>query len=192
MWPVEDILAGKYAISTDHNPNLYFEMSNSFCLLDPLNMFADMQAKLGFFSDEDKLRVIRGLYLQLTELGYHIADKAAGRDKKFEANLGLYSSLEALIRLVHILNNEFFPHTKWLTSTLATLENQYDVDTLLAEIGGSADVRANVDRFKAFMDKFQRSVLLEGQYLTEEEVFNPWSMMSDPSSYVFYPTLAKY
>jgi hypothetical protein len=190
-WGIEDLLNNTFQISINENPIKYYEIRNSYKILDPSDIFQQVQKNLHFYNDNDKLAIIRGLYLQCCELGSHVAVKMASRNKFIEANIGLYTSLEALLRLTFILNNEFFPHTKWLTSHYYKLPQKYGLDNLISEISLNDDIKFNTLELKKFADDFGKKVL-EGTYLTKKEVSNPWSIIDKPESYIFYPTIYKY
>ena len=189
-WPVEALLEKKFKVDTEMNPYLFYELKNSYPLADPFGIFKAMRRNLGFYSKKDKIRIIRGLFLQMAELGFHIASKAIKRGKSTEAGIGYYGGVEALLRLAHILNNEFFPSTKHLTSMFYTLPRKFGIDSFLDE---QKDLRLKerIELFNEFGRMFARQYLV-GSYITEEEYRHPWQWIHFPEKYVFYPTLPKY
>lgn len=186
-WPVEKILNRSFSLATSINPIPFYEIANAYILSDPFKIYSKTKKALGYYSSEDQKKLIRGLYLQIFELGVHIAPKLLKRKQYLESKVAFYEALEALLRLVHMFNEKYFPHAKWLLKNIVNLKNNYGIDNLCIQIEKENNYKDQVTIFLKFIDSFKQTSKLK-DFLSPEEIDEPWIMIKDPESYHFINT----
>lgn len=119
---------------------------------DPKGMLALSQKKVGFYPDEIKKKIIRGLWVTVNDSGVYNFSEAMKRNNMIEGRIYQYRALEAMLRLVYILNNQYFYPTKWLSAGLDTIQEDFGLKEAYAKIASS---HCEEEDYKEFMKVYE-------------------------------------
>jgi len=146
----------------DFNPYFLHDLQNFIPLFDENNMLKQVQTKVKFYPDEIFTRVVRGLWITINDSGVYSSKQAHKRGNLLGQNIYYYRGVEALLRLVYVLNRKYYPATKWLPRKLDGLEKDFTVRDLLNISNSNFD-----EQYERMMDVVQN---IKDYLLTENEV----------------------
>jgi hypothetical protein len=87
-------------------------LAQAISIWDPKNLLPMIKERVGFYPEEMKKSVIRGLWVTVNDSGVYNFKEALNRNKKSEGKIYFYRAIEAILRLTYILNNLYYPPTK--------------------------------------------------------------------------------
>lgn len=136
----------------EFNPYAVNNLAQAIPVWDPKNLLLKIQERVGFYPEDMKKSVIRGLWVTINDSGEYNFEEALKRNNKSEARIYLYRAIEAMLRLTYILNNAYYPPTKWLSKGLQRLENDFGIIKTLTLIDQSDNLH---DIYDLFMQVFR-------------------------------------
>lgn len=135
----------------EYNPYAVNNLAQAVSVWDPKNLLPMIQERVSFYPEEMKKSVIRGLWVTINDSGVYNFKEALDRNKKSEGKIYLYRAIEAILRLTYILNNIYYPPTKWLSKGLQQLSNDFGVLKMLEEIEEDNNL---TDIYNVFMEVY--------------------------------------
>lgn len=135
------------------NPYAVNSLTQAIAIWDPKNLLPMIKERVSFYPEEMKKSVIRGLWLTVNDSGAYNFKEALERKRYSEGKIYLYRAIEAMLRLSYILNNLYYPPTKWLSKGIQQLSNDFGVQKLLEEIEENNNL---TDIYNSFMDVYYR------------------------------------
>ncbi|WP_342478955.1 DUF4037 domain-containing protein [Paenibacillus sp. FSL H7-0350] len=115
---------------------------------DPKGILALSQKKVECYPDEIKEKIIRGLWVTVNDSGEYNFCEALKRNNIIEGRIYQYRAIEAMLRLVYILNNQYFYPTKWLSAGLDHVQEDFGLKEAFDQIAVS---HCEEDDYKEFM-----------------------------------------
>lgn len=114
----------------DFNPYNLYMINHYVPVLDTNSRLAELKNKLSFYPPEIFTSVVRGLWITINDSGEYNSLQCYNRSNMVGANIFFYRGLEALLRMVFVLNGQYYPPTKWLKAGMQNIENKFDTDKL--------------------------------------------------------------
>lgn len=136
----------------EFNPYAVNNLAQAIAVWDPKNLLLRIQERVGFYPEDMKKSVIRGLWVTINDSGVYNFKEALDRNKKIEGRIYLYRAIEAMLRLTYILNDLYYPPTKWLSKGLQQLDNDFGVLKMLEEIEENNNL---IDIYDLFMEVYR-------------------------------------
>lgn len=167
----------------EFNPYAVNSLAHAISIWDPKNLLPVIKKRVSFYPEEMKKSVIRGLWLTVNDSGAYNFKEALERDKISEAKIYLYRAIEALLRLTYILNNQYYPPTKWLSKGLESLSNDFAVLKLLEGIEENNNL---TDIYNFFMEAYNnmQQYMLDNNSIEKESIESYPCIFSKPF-YIF-------
>ena len=156
-----------------------YEMTHAVPVWDPLRILAAVSQTIRFYPQELFVKSVRGLWITANDSGGYIADYSIRRNNETGGYLFLYRGLEALLRLIYLLNRCYYPHSKWLCAGLGGLDNDFGAGVALARINSGS----LPERYAAFMEllaKVREHLLEHAELMRAEEAREPWALLNQP------------
>lgn len=157
----------------EFNPYAVNNLAQAISVWDPKNLLPKIQERVGFYPENMKKRVIRGLWVTINDSGVYNFKEALNRNKKSEGRIYLYRAVEAMLRLIYILNNLYYPSTKWLSKGLQQLDNDFGVLKMLEEIEENNNL---IDIYDLFMEVYRNMQ----QYMSDKNTIEKESVENYP------------
>lgn len=139
----------------EFNPYAVNNLAQAIAIWDPKTLLPKIQERVGFYPEDMKKSVIRGLWVTINDSGEYNFKEALNRNKKSEGRIYLYRAIETMLRLIYILNNLYYPPTKWLSKGLQQLDNDFGVLKMLEEIEENNNL---IDTYDLFMEVYRNIV----------------------------------
>lgn len=158
----------------EFNPYAVNNLAQAIAVWDPKNLLPKIQERVGFYPEDMKKSVIRGLWVTINDSGVYNFKEALNRNKKSEARIYLYRAIEAMLRLPYILNNLYYPPTKWLSKGLHQLDNDFGILKMLEEIEENNNLLYIYDLFMEVYRNIQ-------QYMNDKNTIEKESVENYPS-----------
>ena len=131
-WKIDHVLNNDMVkFWKEFNPYAVNNLAQAIPIWDPKKLLTKIKEKVGFYPEEMKKSVIRGLWITINDSGEYNFEEAIKRNNYCEANIFLYRSLEAMLRLTFILNDMYYPPTKWLSTGIKQLNQDFGVLNLI-------------------------------------------------------------
>ena len=105
------------------------------------------------------------------------------RNKKCEAEIYLYRAVEAILRLSYILNDRYYPPTKWLSKGIGQLSNTFGLLKMLDELNKNNNLEDIYTLFTEVCQSMQQ-YMSENNSIEKESIENYPNIFSKPF-YVF-------
>jgi hypothetical protein len=157
----------------EFNPYAVNNLAQAVSVWDPKNLLPKIQERVKFYPEDMKKSVIRGLWVTINDSGVYNFKEALNRNKKSEARIYLYRAIEAILRLTYILNDLYYPPTKWLSKGLQQLSNDFGVLNMLEEIEESNNL---TDIYNLFMEVYHNMQ----QYMSDKNSIEKESIENYP------------
>lgn len=148
-------------------------LAQAIPIWDPKNLLPRIQERVGFYPENMKKSVIRGLWITINDSGEYNFKEALKRNKKTEGRIFLYRAIEAMLRLTYILNNLYYPPTKWLSKGLQQLANDFGVLKILEKIEENNNL---LDIYDLLMDVYRNMQ----QYMNDKNTIDKESIENYP------------
>lgn len=167
----------------EFNPYAVNNLVQAISIWDPNNLLPLIKARVSFYPEEMKKRVIRGLWLTVNDSGMYNLKEASERNKKCEAEIYLYRAVEAILRLSYILNDRYYPPTKWLSKGIGQLSNTFGLLKMLDELNKNNNLEDIYTLFTEVCQSMQQ-YMSENNSIEKESIENYPNIFSKPF-YVF-------
>lgn len=167
----------------EFNPYAVNNLAQAIPVWDPKNLLSKIQERVVFYPDEMKKSVIRGLWVTINDSGEYNLKEAFDRNKKIEAKIYLYRAIEAMLRLTYILNNVYYPPTKWISAGLHQLDNDFGVLTMLTELEEKNNLPDLYDLFMGVYSNMQKYI--EENHLIEKDCIDNYSYIFNKPFFIF-------
>ena len=161
------------------DPYQLFEMTHALAIWDPFKIIEKIKKQVAFYPNPIFKKVVRGLWITANDSGFYNADFSIKRGNYTEGYTFLYRGLEALLRLIYVLNREYYPHSKWLTRQLSTLKNNFNAKYYLKKIN-SGNLKDRYKTFCLFIKEFEQFFLKKHNIIERKYVFDPWVLLKKP------------
>lgn len=173
---IKSILQGNINKLWD-NPSIYFffDTMNYHPIFDNKNILKLVQEKIRFYPEEFFKAVVRGFWITTNDSGIYVAEQCIARKKNIEGYISFYRGLEAILRLIFILNKKYFPPSKWLTTGADYLENDFGIKKFLDKIKGN-NLKNDIRDYKVFVAKLKK-FMIKNKTIEKESVENCWSIL---------------
>lgn len=158
----------------EFNPYAVNNLAQAIAIWDPKNILPKIQERVSFYPEDMKKSVIRGLWVTINDSGVYNFKEALDRDLKSEARIYLYRAIEAMLRLSYILNNVYYPPTKWLSKGLSQLDHDFGLRRMLEEIDKNNNLHEIYDLFMGVYCNIQ-------QYMNDTNTIEKESIENYPS-----------
>lgn len=158
----------------DFNPYDLFSVKHYIPVLDVNNRMAKLQDELSFYPKEIFTSVIRGLWISASNSGEYNSLQTYKRGSESEANIFLYRGYEALLRMVFVLNNKYYPPTKWLSAGLKGIENKFNIDEF---------TNAEKQDFPKKYDLLMKTYKMICEYMVENNILDKESVENYGSNF---------
>jgi len=143
----------------EYNPYAVNNLVQAIPVWDPKSMMSKIKERVGFYPEDMKKSVIRGLWITVNDSGTYNFEEALKRNKRCEAGIYLYRAVEAMLRLTYLLNDTYYPPTKWLTTGINRLEIQFGVQSLVDEMEKNTDLAIVYDSFMNVFETMKKYML---------------------------------
>lgn len=110
---------------TEFTPCEFFDLTRFVAIYDPQDAVTRIKERCDFYPPEELTKIVRGLWVTVNVSGLLKARKCLSRGERVVAQMLASRGLEALLRLIYMLNRSYFPYTKWLSLGLGALENTF-------------------------------------------------------------------
>lgn len=184
-WPLEKIANGDINDFWDQSfIYLLYELTHAIPIREDFPLIADVESKIGFYPQETLQKIIKGLWLTIGDNGTYNAQWSFSRGQKTSSYIFLYMSIEALLRLAYLLNNQYFPHTKWLEKELDGLQNDFGLKKFVEDNEGM-DLETKLKTHHEIVHKMD-VFMSDNSVLSQKLIDDPWSVVHE-DYYVFNP-----
>lgn len=163
----------------EFNPYAVNNLVQAIPIWDPKKLLSLIRERVAFYPEEMKKSVIRGLWLTVNDSGMYNFTEALERDKKCEATIYLYRAIEAMLRLCYILNNRYYPPTKWLSKGIGQLNINFGALKMLEEIEKDSKLEDIFELFTETCHSIQQ-YMLDNNSIEKECVKNYPGIFSKP------------
>jgi len=182
-WPLEQVVKGNLDhFWSDVQPYTLYELITALPVDEDIPLLAEVKKKIPFYPKEIAQKVIRGLWLTINDSGAYNADYAYKRNELVVSDIFFFKAMEALLRLLYIANEKYYPHTKWLVKGIPSLTQDFGITDLIANLLHLSIEEKFVEVIKV-ADKLS-SYLVEKGALEQEYKYNPWGILKD-EYYIF-------
>ena len=163
----------------ESNPYALYNIQHAVPVWDPSSLLAGFKAKTAFYPSDIYKKHVRGLWLTMCDSGEYNLSESLKRSKTTEGMIYFGRALEASLRLIYLLNREYYPPAKWLTSGLQKLEHNFGISGILNEIH---DAKSPDENYQCFMKVFGsiKEFLLTEHIIEKECVENYSSIFQKP------------
>ncbi len=158
----------------EFNPYAVNNLAQAIAVWDPKNLLSKIQERVSFYPEDMKKSVIRGLWVTINDSGVYNFKEALDRNQRSEARIYLYRAIEAMLRLSYILNNVYYPPTKWLSKGLSQLDHDFGLQKMLEEIDENNNLHEIYDFFMGVYRNIQ-------QYMNDTNTIEKESIENYPS-----------
>ena len=158
----------------EFNPYAVNNLAQAIAVWDPKKLLPMIQERVGFYPEDMKKSVIRGLWVTINDSGVYNFKEALNRNNKSEARIYLYRAIEAMLRLPYILNNLYYPPTKWLSKGLHQVDNDFGILEMLEEMEEHNNL---LDIYDLFMEVYRNIQ----QYMSDKNIIEKESVENYPS-----------
>ena len=158
----------------EFNPYAVNNLAQAIAVWDPKNLLPKIQERVSFYPEDMKRSVIRGLWVTMNDSGVYNFKEALDRNQRCEARIYLYRAIEAILRLSYILNNVYYPPTKWLSKGLSQLDHDFGLQKMLEEIDENNNLHEIYDFFMGVYRNIQ-------QYMKDTDTIEKESIENYPS-----------
>lgn len=167
----------------EFNPYAVNNLAQAISIWDPKNLLPMIKERVSFYPEEMNKSVIRGLWVTVNDSGVYNFKEALNRNKKSEGRIYLYRAIEAILRLTYILNNLYYPPTKWLSKGLQQLSNDFGVLKMLEEIEDNNNL---TDIYNLFMEVYHsmKQYMSDNNSIEKESIENYTCIFGKPF-YIF-------
>lgn len=169
----------------EFNPYALNNIKQAIPIWDPKQLLGTIQAKVDFYPPEIYKNVLRGLWITINDSGKYNVLEAIRRDNLIEGNIYLYRALEAMIRMVYLLNKRYYPPTKWLSAGIDTLENDFTLPKIINEISSNNDLKKRYDSYGALYSIIKD--FISNEKLIEKECIDNYSSTFHKPFFIFNP-----
>ncbi len=184
-WPLEKIVHGNIDDFWNQSYTyLLYELTHAIPVREDLPLINEVQDKIHFYPDNTSQRIIKGLWLTITDCGTYNAEWSFKRGQNTSSYIFLYMSIEAILRLTYLLNKKYFPHTKWLEKELGNLKNDFGLKKFI-ENSKSMDLESKLKAHHEIVDKI-KAFMADNSVLSQKLIDNPWEVVHE-DYYVFNP-----
>lgn len=184
FWKIDSILRNDMeAFWSDFNPYALNNLKRAMAVWDPKGLMPAIRERIGRYPGEVFKKVVRGLWITVNDSGEYNVAEALKRGKAAEARIYFHRALEAALRLAYVLNDEYYPPTKWLSAGLSGLENDFGTRSALAAIEGSAEFRDGYSSFLELRARLKAFMLDRGAI--EKESVEDYSAIFRKPFFVF-------
>ena len=129
------------------NPYTLFDLKHVIPVHDCDGILRRLQREYDFYPDDEFVQIVRGLWITINGSGLYQASQSLERQDHQTANIFFYRAVEALVRMIYILNHEYFPHTKWLFAGLSGLDNTFQWYNHAPEMSEEKSLDARIGAF---------------------------------------------
>lgn len=168
-----------------YNPYALYNIKHAIPVWDPSNLLPRIRKRVNFYPNFTLKKAVRGLWITATDSGEYNVDQAAKRNTLTEGHMFLYKATEAVLRLIYILNGEYYPPSKWITSGLDKLENEFGVKDFLNELQKTSSLSEKHKLFCAVHQNIRKH-LIEHEVIEKESIENYGTIFQKPY-YIFHP-----
>lgn len=184
-WPLELITQGNINDFWDHSYTyLLYELSHAISVREDFPLIDEVKSKINFYPQETLQKIIKGLWLTIGDNGTYNAEYSLKRGQHTSSEIFLFISIEAILRLAYLLNQKYFPHTKWLEKELSSLENDFGLEEFTQNIE-KMSLEEKLESHKKIVKKLDQ-FMTENSILRKELINDPWSVVHE-DYYVFNP-----
>ena len=156
---IERLLMGRDTIEWDSvNPYTLFDLKHIIPVHDRDGLLRRLQREYDFYPDDEFVRIVRGLWVTINDSGVYQAAQSLQRQDRQAANIFLCRAVEALVRLIYILNHEYSPHTKWLFAGLSGLHTTFQWYNHVPEMSEDKSLDARIGAFLKITENVKESI----------------------------------
>lgn len=182
-WPLEKVAHGNLDEFWDQQyPYMLYELVHAIPVQEKIPLIEDVREKVMFYPENVLQKVIKGLWLTIYDIGIYNAEWSLKRSHSTSSNIFLFMSIEAVLRLVYLLNKKYFPHTKWLEKELPNLENDFGLKEFTENIE-KMSLKERLEQHRVIVEKIGR-FMGEKRTLKQELLEDAWKVVHE-DYYVF-------
>lgn len=161
------------------NPAVYFffDTVNYIPIFDKKNILKSIQIKISFYPKEFFKSLVRGFWITTNDSGIYLVEQCITRKKNVEGYIAFYKAVEASLRLTFLLNGKYFPPTKWITTGIKYLDNDFGAKSFLRTISGN-NLEKDLENYKKFVAKI-KNFMTENKVIEETSIENCWTIFKN-------------
>lgn len=173
-WKFDELIkADTGSFWAESNPYALYNIKHSVPVRDPTSLLAGFKAKTAFYPSDIYKKHVRGLWLTMCDSGEYNLAESLKRGRTAEGMIYFGRALEASLRLIYLLNREYYPPAKWLTSGLQKIEHNFGISGILNGINGSKNQDENYQCFMKVFGSIKEFLLTE--HIIEKECVENYS-----------------
>jgi hypothetical protein len=167
----------------EFNPYALYNIKHAVPVWDPKLLLPLIKKRADFFPPEMYKKMIRGLWITMNDSGEYNTLESLNRHNYIESKIYLYRAMEAVLRIVYVLNGNYYPPTKWLTTGLKEIKNDFELKVTLKKINESADQK---ECYNAYMKVYEniKQYMLTDEIIERESIENYGTTFQKPF-YIF-------
>ena len=179
-WKFDELIKGdSNTFWTEANPYALYNIRHAVPVWDQSSLLEICKERTAFYPPDIFKKHIRGLWLTMCDSGEYNLAESVKRGKTTEGLIYFGRALEASLRIIYLLNGEYYPPSKWLTAGLQKLEHNFGISGILIEI---QDAKNPDEKYQCFMKLFGsiRDFLLDEHIIEKECIENYSSIFQKP------------
>lgn len=167
----------------EYNPYALYNIQHAVPVWDPESLLPLIKKRTVFFPPEMYKKMIRGLWITMNDSGGYNTQESLNRHNYVESKIYLYRAVEAMLRIVYVINGNYYPPTKWLTTGLREIENDFELKDALKKISESSDQK---ECYEAYMKVYEniKQYMLSNNIIEKECMENYGTTFQKPF-YIF-------
>lgn len=182
-WPLELIVGNTEQYWTEFNPYQLYELSTAISTYEPIKLIDKVKNIIKFYPQNIFIKSIKGLWLVLNDSGSYNSEWTRKRNQIASSNILYFKALESMLRLIYILNNKYYPHTKWLEKGVINLHNNFGIVELVTNIE-KLDIAEKI----LFFEKVKNNIaefMVGNDILDKSYIDNPWKILQQ-DYYIYF------
>jgi hypothetical protein len=165
------------------NPYALYNIKHAVPVWDPESLLPLIKKRTDFFPPEMYKKMIRGLWITINDSGEYNTLESLNRNNTVESKIYLYRAIEAVLRIIYVLNGNFYPPTKWLTTGLKEIENDFEMKGALKKIDELSDVKECYEAYMKVYENIKRYMLTDE--IIERECIENYGTAFQKPFYIF-------
>ena len=163
----------------EFNPYALVNIKNAIPIWDPQGLLQVIQKRVAFYPEETCKKVLRGLWATINDSGEYAVLESLKRNKEIECRIYLFRAIEALLRIMYILNGHYYLPTKWLSSGMQNITNDFGIQNMMSEIKETNDCVSNYNSYMKVYNEVKK-YMLEKDCIEKECIENYGTIFQKP------------
>lgn len=167
----------------EFNPYALNNINQAIPIWDPNSLMSIIKNRIGFYPEEINKKVLRGLWITINDSGEYNTLESIKRNNTTEGRIYLFRALEAMMRIIYVLNKKYYPPTKWLSTGLEQLDADFGIKDVLNEINMNNSLS---DNYYSYLKTYKsvKDFMLENNTI-EKECIENYGTVFQKSFFVF-------